>query len=161
MDNLDRPLSLVDSQSYSPGAPDNVVARFEQIAVERPDHPALICGDEVINYAHLNAQANILAHELIGQIGRGRAIVAILTGFGTQRWIAALGVLKAGHAVVILDPVYPEHHTLHILNECRAGVIVADQSTFERATRFAQIADCALILIDQARDLSPKPNPCR
>ncbi|WP_233203452.1 condensation domain-containing protein, partial [Mycetohabitans endofungorum] len=79
-----------------------LVQLFETQCAQTPDAPALIFDDQVISYAALNAQANRLAHRLIGQGVVADTPVAILMQRSPQCVIATLAVVKAGGAYVPL-----------------------------------------------------------
>ncbi|MFD4369970.1 amino acid adenylation domain-containing protein [Rhodococcus sp. NPDC058521] len=80
---------------------------FEHHAATDPDKTALTCGDVEITYGDLNAEANTMAHRLIGKgIGPG-ALVGLCIDRTPNLIVSILAVLKAGAAYVPLDTSYP------------------------------------------------------
>ena len=72
-----------------------------------PDALALVCGDQQLTYAELNARANQLAHHL-HSLGVGpELLVGVCLQRSLDLFVALLAVLKAGGAYVPLDPAYP------------------------------------------------------
>ena len=84
----------------------------------RPEAPAIVCGEQRLSYAALDAAGNRLAHRLQA-LGVTRDVpVGMCLEPGTQLLVAMLGVLKAGGAwlphPVVARPgspiVGPAHH---------------------------------------------------
>ncbi|NUT53917.1 MAG: amino acid adenylation domain-containing protein, partial [Saccharothrix sp.] len=72
-----------------------------------PDAPALVFGERRWTYRELHAEANRLAHELIGRgVGPGD-VVALMLRRGAHLVPALLAVLKAGAAYQPIDPDHP------------------------------------------------------
>lgn len=87
---------------------------FEPRARERPDHIAVICDDQQMSYAELDARADRLARVLCARgIGPGH-FVAFQLPRSLDVYLAMLGVLKAGAAYVPLDPEYPHERVEYI-----------------------------------------------
>ena len=85
----------------------SIPERFEKIVRAHPDHLAIKTALEELTYAELNSAANRVAHTLMDHARREPKPVALLFDNGTQIIIAMLGVLKAGHFFVLLDPSLP------------------------------------------------------
>jgi non-ribosomal peptide synthetase component F len=80
-----------------------VEAQVEQ----RPEAVAVVCGEEALTYAELNARANQLARHL-RSLGVGpESLVGICLERSPEMIVGLLGILKAGGAYVPLDPAYP------------------------------------------------------
>ncbi|MEV8457884.1 AMP-binding protein, partial [Streptomyces sp. NPDC052095] len=80
---------------------------FAECVTRAPGALAVVCADEQVSYAELDARANRLAHALLARgIGAG-ARVGVCLPRGVEPVVALLGVLKAGAAAVPLDPEYP------------------------------------------------------
>ena len=95
-----------------------------ETAAARPDATALVCGDESLTYAELDARANRLARHL-KSLGVGRDVAV---GLSLERsldlLVGALGILKAGGAYVPMDPAYPRDRRGFIVEDSAAPVIV-------------------------------------
>lgn len=101
-----------------------------------PDACALLVDEREISYRQLDERANRLAHFLQAK-GVGPDIpvgVALLRS--PQQIVAVLAILKAGGAVVPLDPAFPEARLALLLAECRPELALAQNAT---VSRFAAI----------------------
>ncbi len=97
---------------------------FEAQAERTPSAVALVCGEEQLTYAELNARANRLAHYL-REKGVGReATVGILMERSAEMVIALLGVLKAGGTYLPLDPAYPQERLAFVLEDASGRVLL-------------------------------------
>ncbi|MEU6311423.1 amino acid adenylation domain-containing protein [Streptomyces sp. NPDC047014] len=80
---------------------------FEDRAARDPRAPALVSGEDRLDYGTLNERANRLAHHL-GALGIGGGdTVAVLVARGPDLVTALLAALKAGAAYTLLDPDFP------------------------------------------------------
>ncbi|WP_455711515.1 amino acid adenylation domain-containing protein [Streptomyces erythrochromogenes] len=101
-----------------------VHALFEDRAARDPHAPALVCGEDRLDYGTLNERANRLAHHLTGQgIGRGDT-VAVLVERGPDLVVALLAALKAGAAYTLLDPDFPAERLAGAVADCGAALLV-------------------------------------
>jgi amino acid adenylation domain-containing protein len=133
---------------------------FEAQAAATPDVPSLLCGDETVTYAELNARANRIAHHLIGLGVEREARVGICLERGPALVAAILGVLKAGGAYVPLDPGYPAPRLAFMLADAGAAVLLTQESL-----RGGLPADgVRVVSLDAERDAiaaAPSENPAR
>ena len=89
-----------------------------------PNSVALVCGNNHVTYAELNARANQLAHRL-RSLGIGPDVpVGLCMERSVELPIAALAILKAGEAYVPLDPSYPSRRLSMLLEDSGAPVVV-------------------------------------
>ncbi|HST62230.1 MAG TPA: amino acid adenylation domain-containing protein, partial [Longimicrobium sp.] len=97
---------------------------FQAHAARTPDAVALVCEDEALTCAALNARANQLAHHLRG-LGVGPdTVVAMHFGRGVDAIVALLGILKAGGAYLALDPALPAERLAYMLEDSGAVALV-------------------------------------
>ncbi|KAF2474324.1 amino acid adenylation [Lindgomyces ingoldianus] len=111
----------------------NVPSRIEECAHElihkqaklRPHALAVDAHDGTWTYAELDEASNRVAHYLVGLGIRPENVVPLC--FEKSRWaiVGILGVLKAGAAMVFLDPSHPESRRQHITSEVEAKVIIS------------------------------------
>jgi len=107
--------------STSPGF---IHQRFEDCVRYAPDRVALVCGDDELSYAQLNARANRLAHHLVALGVRPDDRVAVCVERGVGLVVSLLAVLKAGGAYVPLDPAYPTQHLAHMLSDSAPAALL-------------------------------------
>ena len=90
---------------------------------------AVVCGDETLSYAELEAQSNQLAALLRARgLGRG-STVGLCLPRATQLPVALLAVLKSGAAYVPLDPAFPSERLQFQAQDAGIGLLLADSST--------------------------------
>ncbi|MFE9462484.1 amino acid adenylation domain-containing protein [Streptomyces virginiae] len=101
-----------------------VHALFEDRAARAPHAPALVCGEDRLDYGTLNERANRLAHHL-GALGIGRGdTVAVLVERGPDLVVALLAALKAGAAYTLLDPDFPAERLAAAVAESGAALLI-------------------------------------
>ena len=92
----------------------------------RPDHPAVVCRDEVLTYGQLEARSGRLARVLADAgVGAGDR-VAILMNKSVDCLTAIYGIMKAGAAYVPLDPTSPPRRQAFVLNDCGVRCLVTE-----------------------------------
>jgi amino acid adenylation domain-containing protein len=84
----------------------NVPTCFAQVLAADPKALAVQTAATKWSYGTLNGRANHLAHRLL-QTSGGRARIGLMASQDAAMVAGILGVLKAGHAYVPLDPAYP------------------------------------------------------
>ncbi|CAG8863570.1 Tyrocidine synthase 3 [Pseudomonas fluorescens] len=98
--------------------------------VERTPHAiAVEAEDGPLSYAQLNAQANRLAHHLIGLGVRPDDRVAICVERGAAMVVGLLAILKAGGAYVPLDPAYPQDRIRYMLEDSGPVAVLVQPET--------------------------------
>ncbi|WP_435865815.1 amino acid adenylation domain-containing protein [Streptomyces virginiae] len=101
-----------------------VHALFEDRAARAPHAPALVCGEDRLDYGTLNERANRLAHHL-GALGVGRGdTVAVLVERGPDLVVALLAALKAGAAYTLLDPDFPAERLAGAVTDSAAALLI-------------------------------------
>jgi amino acid adenylation domain-containing protein/non-ribosomal peptide synthase protein (TIGR01720 family) len=98
---------------------------FEAVAERTPDAVALVFDNQHMTYAEVEAEANRIAHYLIGN-GVGRdMLVGLCTERSCDTIVGMLGILKSGAAYLPLDPTYPEERIAYMLKDsCIEHVLV-------------------------------------
>ena len=99
-----------------------------QQAVRSPNAIALVCGRERLTYAELHARADQVAHRLVA-LGVGPDT---LVGISLPRTIilivAIIAIHKAGGAYLPLDPSYPEHRLVFMVEDSSTKIILTDRA---------------------------------
>ncbi|MDG2532729.1 class I adenylate-forming enzyme family protein [Sphingomonas sp. HITSZ_GF] len=95
-------------------------------AAERPDKPAMICGDDAISYAALDALLDRLAAALQRDgVGKNQA-VAILAASSIGYGAAFLAALRAGGVPTPLQPSATPAQLAAMIADCGAPVLFLD-----------------------------------
>jgi long-chain acyl-CoA synthetase len=98
---------------------------FEQAVHEFGSRPAYTNMGRTLSYADLDRQARDFGAWLQGVAGLGRGDrVAVMMPNVLQYPIAIFGALRAGMAIVNVNPLYTARELHHQLNDCGATVIV-------------------------------------
>ncbi|MEY9624101.1 amino acid adenylation domain-containing protein [Bradyrhizobium ottawaense] len=99
---------------------------FEVQVHKAPDAVAVVCEDERLSYAELNARANRLAHHLIALGVRPDQPVAICVERSPMMVVGLLAILKAGGSYMPLDPAYPSARLHQVLDDAAPPLLLAD-----------------------------------
>jgi amino acid adenylation domain-containing protein len=113
------PFDVADTEQSIP-------ARFEHMARRWAHRLAVKSGDASWSYQELRVAATRVACEVIDRIGTRPQPVAVMVGQGPQLMAAILGVLKAGHFYVPLDPTQPRDACRAIFDDCGTRLVVSD-----------------------------------
>ena len=97
---------------------------LEQSAGRYPDKTALICGNERLTYATIEARCNQLANVLLSAGLDRWDRVAIYTENSPETALGIFGTLKAGGVFLVINPTTKIEKLAYILNNCRASVLV-------------------------------------
>lgn len=110
-------------------------ALHDCISQQPGDRVALVTKEGYLTYGELNGRANRLARRL-GELGIEKSRpIAICPERSVEFVTAILGVLKAGHSYVPLDPKQPWERISALLEQARAGALVTTSDLFsETAT---------------------------
>nr|WP_276553520.1 non-ribosomal peptide synthetase [Bradyrhizobium elkanii] len=131
-------------------------------ARSRPEQPAIIAADRVIDYAELNQSANRLARRLAHLGVANGQHVAISMPRGPEMLISVLAVLKAGAAYVPIDPSYPVARRAFILSDSRASLLIRQPGSRDPAGAppvLELAAGDPSQLNESAKDLGIHPSP--
>ncbi|RTE87919.1 amino acid adenylation domain-containing protein, partial [Bradyrhizobium sp. LVM 105] len=122
---------------------------FEAQVQKAPHAVAVVCDDERLSYAELNARANRLAHHLIALGVRPDQPVAICLERSSMMVVGLLAIMKAGGAYVPLDPAYPSARLRQVLNDAVPRLLLTDVAG--RAALGAVVsADVSVVELDAA-----------
>ena len=101
-------------------------------ACQTPDQTAVVCQDESITYADLDAMSNQLAHTLQHYgIQKGDRV-----GLYLDKSLAAIvgifGILKAGAAYVPIDPLAPAQRAALIMENCQMRGLISTSTRMKK-----------------------------
>ncbi|RLK24880.1 amino acid adenylation domain-containing protein [Micromonospora sp. M71_S20] len=106
------------------------VERLEKLiarhAVDRPDAPAVSCGDVRISYRELDERANAGAEVLRRHGVRPDDVVGLFGERSAERVVALLAILKAGAAYLALNPDDPASRLAMQLRDAGARLVAAE-----------------------------------
>ncbi|MCD0244363.1 AMP-binding protein, partial [Xanthomonas melonis] len=108
-----------------------IAAMVEQQAARTPDAIAVQCAGQALRYAALNAQANVLAQQLIALGVVPDTRVAICVPRSPALLVGLLAILKAGAAYVPLDPSYPAARLGYLLQDSAPHALLVHAATRE------------------------------
>ncbi|MFC4062436.1 AMP-binding protein, partial [Planomonospora corallina] len=101
-----------------------IVEEFAARVAAAPEAVAVVCGDEALTYAELDARAQALARRL-AWLGVGpERFVALVVPRSVELVVAVLGVLKAGGAYVPVDPSYPADRVAFMVQDAAPMAVV-------------------------------------
>jgi amino acid adenylation domain-containing protein len=129
---------------------------FEAWAERTPEAVAVVFEQQRLTYRSLNRQANRVARLLRG-IGVGpETLVGLSVQQSLHVIIGLLGILKAGGAVVPLDPSLPAERLALIVKDAGVSVIVTQSMAAATFADFsAQVVCLEVAPGDRADDVSP------
>jgi nonribosomal peptide synthetase CepB len=102
---------------------------FAAQVARTPEAVAVVCGDEALTYAELDAAAGQLAGYLAGRGAGPEQVVALLVPRSVRMVVAVLGVLKAGAAYLPVDPGYPQARVAYMLADAGPALVLCTQAT--------------------------------
>ncbi|MGG1243184.1 amino acid adenylation domain-containing protein [Bacillus cabrialesii] len=105
---------------------------FEMQAEQRPDHDAVIFGNERYTYRQLNERANQLARTLRTKGVQADQFVAIISPHCIELIVGILAVLKSGGAYVPIDPQYPEDRIQYMLSDSRTEIVLTQRRLLDQ-----------------------------
>lgn len=104
---------------------------IEAQVARTPHAPALLFGEQTLDYAELDARANRLAHLLREQGVRADSLVGICALRSLEMVVALLAILKAGGAYVPLDPEYPQERLAYMIEDSGITLLLTQTALLE------------------------------
>lgn len=124
---------------------DTTAYLIEKQVDENPNNIAVICEDKVLTYKQLDDKANSLANYLIKIGVKSNDIVCIMTNRSLETIVAMYAVLKAGGALLNVDPTYPVDRTKYYIESSRSQYVLTQK---ELKDRVKEIPNCIEIDLD-------------
>ncbi|SEP51282.1 non-ribosomal peptide synthetase, partial [Amycolatopsis saalfeldensis] len=120
-------------------------AAFDRVVARRPDAVAVVCEDDQLTYAGLDAAANRLARLLAARGVGAEDVVGVALPRSIELVVALLGVLKAGAAYLPLDLDHPEDRLAYMLSDAGACAVL---STVELSGQLPELDSVGRVLLD-------------
>ncbi|MEV6977382.1 amino acid adenylation domain-containing protein [Kitasatospora sp. NPDC093806] len=105
---------------------------FAEQARRTPEAVAVADDTVELSYAELDAEANRLAHHLVGLGVAPGTLVGVCVPRGAAAVVALLAVQRAGGAFVPLDPDYPAERLALMLDDAAVPVLVTTERLLDR-----------------------------
>lgn len=106
----------------------DVVAQFERRVMQQPQAVAVLCGDERLDYAGLDARSGSLARRLLAAGAGPDVVVGVFMPRSPDLVVALLAVLKAGGAYLPLDPAIPPERLAYMLESAGAHLLLSTRA---------------------------------
>lgn len=137
-----------------------VTRQFEKQAALHPKHPAVVSTQGSFTYEKLNEAANRVAHSLI-EMGAGHEdIVCIMLPRSVDMYVATIGVLKAGCAYTIVNPLYPDDRIAFIYRDSGSAFIISSRDmVYERLELFVDELQKRPLFYEDMLSYPEKQNP--
>ena len=87
-----------------------------------PTATAVVCGDDALSYAELDASADALARHLLRSGAGPEERVLVLLPPGLDLVVAAVAVAKAGAVFVPVDPGYPAERIAYVIGDAQPRI---------------------------------------
>jgi long-chain acyl-CoA synthetase len=126
-------------------------------ALRRPNHVALVCGEQRTTYAELQAEATGFAAALVQRaalVAGERCVVFMENRRETA--VGIFGTLAAGGVFSVINPTTKSDKLAYVLNDCEAAVLVTQASLLPVARAAAQATPGlrAIVVADAGADLA-------
>lgn len=128
---------------------------FEEQCILTPDVVAVRFNNQSLTYFELNKKSNQLAHFLRKRNIGADDMVGLCVERSFELVIGVLGILKAGAAYVPFDASYPEERIVHMLNDSKIKIVLA-QDELKNIFR-NKVSE--IILIDKEWEKIEKESP--
>jgi amino acid adenylation domain-containing protein len=115
---------------------------FAEQAARTPERPAVVADGRALSFAELDALSGRLANLLRGLGVRPESRVGLCMERSPEMLAGLLGILRAGGAIVALDPMYPAERIAYVAREAGIEVFVTQASVRERGLLPAGRAVC-------------------
>jgi len=94
-------------------------------AARLPDKVALVCGEQRLTYAEIEARSNAIAHTLVNRgVQRGDRVI-VFADNTVETVVSFWAVLKANAVVSIVNAQTKTDKLLYLLQDCRAAALIS------------------------------------
>ncbi|NIL59741.1 amino acid adenylation domain-containing protein [Salinispora arenicola] len=117
---------------------------FTEIALRRPNAPALIDEDGTVTYGDLRIAASEVTAELASLVTDDDRLLAARFSRGRCAPIGILGILGVGRGYVPVDPDYPVQRRMFLLDDSGARLLLTDGRLEADETPLARVGDITI-----------------
>lgn len=121
---------------------------FARQAAQRPDHPAICCGQRVITYRELHDDARQLAHTLLDRGAAPGEVIAVALPRGPEMITAALAILLCGASYLPIDVRWPPRRIRELLDAAQTRQCIANSDALR-----SQLSNTTVL------DITAQPRP--
>ncbi len=111
----------------------SIISRFAGQVVRHPDRLAVGSSKQNLTYRQLDENSNRVAHCILAANNTHGEPIAFMLDQGASSIVTILGILKAGHIYVALEPTLPASELARIVADCRPGIILTNAKYYQRA----------------------------
>jgi long-chain acyl-CoA synthetase len=133
---------------------------FARSVVTYPANEAFACAGKKINYRELDVCSTAIARFLLASGLVAGDHVALMMPNSLYYPVAAIGVLKAGMAIVSVNPLYTARELTHQLKDSEAKAIFATEGLLPLLSTIAETAPIPLVIsVDLEKAILGAPGP--
>jgi acyl-CoA synthetase (AMP-forming)/AMP-acid ligase II len=135
----------------------NIADLFERAVDAVPDRTALVCGDSILTFAELDAEANRMANHLLDQ-GFGHGDHIGIYGQNSAEWmIAMVAIFKIRAVPININFRYVEDELVYLFDNADLVALVHDREYIDRIEAVtAKVPGLRhFVMIDDETDLDP------
>lgn len=118
---------------------ENVCEWIEAQVRQSPDHVALVCGDQQLTYAALDARAARIAAHLTQSGVTLETRVGVFIDQTLEAVVGLWAILKSGGTYVPIDPSYPGKRINYVLEDARVHVLLTRRALVARLPAGASV----------------------
>jgi long-chain acyl-CoA synthetase len=135
-------------RDYGDGKPniETMVDALDYAADLSPDHTAIICDDDQINYRQYRHAAGVFAHKLQALDCKGKRIV-VLMGNSIETSIAIYAIWAAGGVLVMLNPMYTENELGPLIEDADPCAIICADVLQEKVSPIADAKGVGKVIV--------------
>jgi amino acid adenylation domain-containing protein len=103
--------------------------RISEAAWRHANETAIEFGSHGVSYAELDRRSNAVAAAIAAMSLSHNSLIALMMRRSDEMLVGALGILKAGHAYIPIDPAFPEDRVAYMISHSDAQAIVVDAAS--------------------------------